>query len=110
VTEEELVALDRREPYYERQSAPIYDFESGEALGEGFFYAAALDAPWVERDPAKLLPFWRDVVWARSGAYRISEAFGRMYDATTYLADGRSLMVERYRGVLEDTKDVDIPE
>lgn len=110
VTEEELVALDRREPYYERRSVPIHEFESGEALGEGILYAAVPDAPWIERDPAKLLPLWRDVVWARSGAYRISEAFGRMYDETTYLADGCSLMVERYREVLEDTDDVEIPE
>ena len=50
------------------------------------------------------MPNWRDIVYARTGAYRISEDFGDYYDQTTYLADGESLTVDNYRrlGVIED--------
>ncbi len=110
VTREELEALDEREHYYGRTSIPIHHFETGELVGEGHFYVAEPDADWIERDPAKLMPLWRDIVWARTGAYGVSEAFGRCYDETTYLADGRSLMVDRYRDVLDDTSDVPPPD
>ena len=46
---------------------------------------------------------------ARAGAYGISEAFGRMYDETTFLADGRTLMIDVYRELLKDTSDVEMP-
>jgi len=97
VTESEITALDERERYYQRCSAQIYDFETGQPMGEGYLYAATADAPWLEDDPNKLLPLWRDVVWARLGAYAISERFGRSYDHTTYLADGTTLMIDHYR-------------
>jgi hypothetical protein len=110
VTPDELEALDRRERYYRREAAPVYHFDSREALGEGHFYVSEPDASWIVRDPAKLLPLWRDIVWARTGAYRLGEAFGRCYDETTYLADGRTRMIDRYRDVIEEVDDVELPE
>ncbi len=109
VTPKELEVLDQRERYYERQAAPVLDFDSGDVVGEGHFYMSRADAEWIERDPAKLLPLWRDIVWARAGAYRISDAFGAAYDETTYLADGTTLMFEHYRAVIDQTDDVELP-
>lgn len=107
VEEAELSELDKRERYYERASAPCYDFKTGEYLGESYVYESPLDARWIVRDVKKLLPLWRDIVYARVGAYRISEAFGKMYDATTYLADGQSLLVNYYKTHLEALKDLE---
>ena len=97
----ELAALDDRERYYERQSVLLYAFEGGQCLGEGFVYASRPDAPWIERDPACLLPLWRDIVWCRTGAYAVGERFGRHFDRTTHLADGQTVVVDRYQTVLD---------
>ena len=109
-TPDELEALDRRERYYRREAAPVFHFDSGEPLGEGHFYVSEPDASWIVRDPAKLMPLWRDIVWARTGAYRLGEAFGRCYDETTYLADGRTRVIDRYRDVIEEVDDVALPD
>jgi hypothetical protein len=83
------------------------DFETGEELGPCHVYESPLDAHWLRNDNAQLLPLWRDIVYARVGAYRISEAFGRMYDATTYLADGKTLLVDYYKEHLEALEDLE---
>jgi len=107
VTAQELADLDERERYYSRESSELIEFGTGASLGEGHFYVG--DDPYLESDPEKLMPLWRDIVWARSGAYRVGEEFGAMYDATTYLADGRTLMIDVYRDLLKDTSDVEMP-
>ncbi len=109
VTSSELDILDERERYYERHVVPLFDFGTDAPIGEGHVYSSAPEARWIERDPQRLLPLWRDIVWARTGAYGVGEKFGREYDATTYLADGRTLMVDRYRHVLDQTDDVEPP-
>lgn len=103
----DLANLDKRERYYVRNEVPYFDFETGEALGNCFVYESLPDAKWIVRQNAELLPLWRDIVYARVGAYRISEAFGQMYDATTYLADGKTLLVEAYKDYLQATLDLD---
>jgi hypothetical protein len=108
-TATEFDALDRREQYYRRTATPVYDFDSGACIGHGHFYVSDPDASWIIRDVGRLLPLWRDIVWARTGAYRIGNAFGRCYDETTYLADGRTLMIDRYRDVIDDIGDVEAP-
>ena len=100
-SEEELERLDHRERYYARCPIEFFDFETEEVLGIGHVYRAAPDAPWLERDPSKLLPRWEDIVLARSAAYQISRRFGESFDATTYLADGETLMIDAYRGLLD---------
>ena len=110
VTEAELRELDRRERYYERRFVPLLDFDSEQPVKPGFVYTAAPDSPHIESDPARLLPLWRDVVWTREGSRRLGERFLQVFDTTTYLADGRTLVVDRYRDVLQDTGDVEIPE
>jgi hypothetical protein len=85
---------------------PFYDFETGEELGECHVYESPLNASWLQRDLTKLLPLWRDIVYARVGAYRISEPFGQMYDATTYLADGSTLMIDYYQAHLHQLSDI----
>ncbi len=101
----DLDSLDQRERYYKRSIVPYYNFNTGEDLGLCHVYESPLDARWLVRDIANLLPLWRDIVYARVGAYRISDDFGKMYDATTYLADGTTLLIDYYRnymGKLED--------
>jgi hypothetical protein len=93
-----------------RKTAPIYQFDSGALLGDGHFDVSEPDASWIVRGVEKLMPLRRDVVWARVGPYGIGEAFGRCYDETTYLADGRTLVIDRYREVIDDVGDVHFPE
>lgn len=100
VTSEELDRLDRREYAYDRVTVDAHDFESGELVGPGHVYSSPPDASRIERDPDRLLPLWRDVVWARAGAYEVGHRFGEAFDRTTYLADGRTLVADRYRGLL----------
>ena len=109
VQPEELIRIDERERFYERVVVPMFRFETGEAIGDGHVYIAPLEAPWVIRDTSELLPLWRDIVWSRAGAYQIGDAFGREFDATTYMADGETLVVDRYGELLNDTSDVEMP-
>lgn len=105
--ESDLENLDSRERYYKRSEVPYCDFETGEELGMCHVYESPLEARWLVRDNDKLLPLWRDIVYARVGAYRISEAFGKMYDATTYLADGKTLMIDYYKDHIEALVDLE---
>jgi len=91
---QELEALDERERYYERIWASTVRFPGGEILGEAFVYSAAPGSPWVVDDPTLIQPHWRDVVLARRGAYAVGRDFGELFDATTYLADGETLVVD----------------
>ena len=108
-TTDEIEALDKRELYYDRVSVPVVDFSSGQSLGNGFCYMSKLDAEWIERDNEKLMPLWRDIVWARTGSAGICEAFAEDYDQTTYMADGTTLMTDVYREFLSDMSDVPLP-
>ena len=106
-TVDELEALDRREAPYGRVLVPMRDFGSGEPIGEGHLYVGL--EPWITRDPTRLLPLWRDVVWGRTGAYDLGEAFGLCFDETTYMGDGHTRVIDVYRELLHDTSDVDMP-
>ncbi len=110
VSEEQLKKLDKREKYYERKLVPIHCFDTKSNLGQAYCYVSQSDAEWIEHDPEKLLPLWRDIVWGRVGAYRISKKFGIDFDNTTFLADGQTLVVTRYQDVLDDIEDVKIPD
>jgi hypothetical protein len=103
----DLGNLDKRERYYKRSIVPYFDFYTGEELGLCNVYESPLDATWLCRDSSKLLPLWRDIVYARVGAYRIGEAFGKMYDATTFLADGKTLLVDYYEDWLKLLEDLE---
>lgn len=109
VNAHELEKLDQRERYYRRVTIPIHDFFTGEPLGLGHVYIADLESKWVDSDLHKLLPRWQDIVWARTGSYAISQAFGEYYDATTYLADGETLMIDFYRQHLPNAEDLALP-
>lgn len=106
-SEEELDALNKREAYYQPHVVPMKAFETGEPLGEGSVYVG-LEA-WITRDPSKLMPLWRDVVWGRTGAYQMGQRFGEYFDKSTYLADGKTLVVDVYRELLKDISDVEFP-
>ena len=103
----DLESLDKRERYYKRSVIPYYNFETAEHMGECHVYESPLDARWLVRDKEALMPLWRDIVYARVGAYRISEAFGKMYDETTYLADGKTKIVDYYKEHLQALEDLE---
>ena len=103
----ELEMLDKRERYYKRVSAPCFEFPSKTPLGECYFYMSDPDARWIENDINKLLPLQRDIVYARVGSYRVSEDFGKLYDATSWMADGETLVVDYYKDYLEELNDLD---
>jgi hypothetical protein len=103
----DLENLDKRERYYTRSVVPYFDFETGAALGECHVYESPLNARWLVRNTEALIPLWRDIVYARVGAYRISQAFGKMYDETTYLADGKTLMIDYYKDHLAQLEDLE---
>ncbi len=109
VTAEELELLDQRERYYRRRTSPVYTFGTEELLGEASYYSAAPDAEWLVRDPARLLPRWDDVIWTRTGAWALGQAFGRFFDETTYLADGVTLLLDHYREALQDAGELHPP-
>lgn len=97
VTADELEKLDERERYYQRLTVQAHDFFTGAPLGPAHIYSSKQDARWIEQDPTKLLPLWRDIQWARAGAYAIGQDFGKTFDRTTYLADGKTLVADHYR-------------
>jgi len=103
VTDEELDRLDERERYYQRHTVELFDFETDELIGEGMVYMSDPNESWIERDACRLLPLWRDIVWARTGSYAVSEQFGETFDQTTFLADGKTLVVDRYADWLAET-------
>jgi len=100
VSEAELDALDIREQHYNRIETTLYDFEGGNPFGKGFVYAADERKATLTNDPT-FLPDWEDISWARTGAYRHGREFGIMYDNTTFLADGETLVVQRYNSWLD---------
>lgn len=103
----ELELLDKRERYYKRVSAPCLEFSSQKSLGDCYFYMSEPDARWIENDISKALPLWRDIVYARVGSYRISENFGKSYDATSWMADGKTRVVDFYKDYLAELSDLD---
>jgi hypothetical protein len=109
VSDEELEALDKRERNYSRITVQMLSFDDGQAFGQGDIYSAPLDSPFLIRDLSRLLPSWRDVVWARLGACQLGEKFGEDFDRTTYLGDGSTRMIDVYRPYLADVSDVEIP-
>lgn len=92
-----LEAMDERESHYERVRIDIEAFRSRRELRTADVYSAPPSCELIRRDPQNLLPRWRDVVISRRAAYRISDEFGKTFDRTTYLADGETLVIERYR-------------
>ena len=101
VAENELSELDRREKHYRRVECNAADFHSGVVIERAMIYSAPYGMEWVTRDP-KYLPDWEDIAFARTGAYRYGSEFGRMYDQTTFLADGTTLMAEYYKDHLDE--------
>lgn len=96
VSLDELALLDARERGYERVVVALRTFEGEQPFGRAFAYSAPADSPWIERDPSKLLPLPRDLAWARAGARAVSSEFIAQFEATTFLADGRTAL-ERAR-------------
>lgn len=119
VSKGELEVLDEREKYYQRIEVQVEAFpdfvgfpvqEAGSVEGAAsargaFVYSAGPESPWVIDDPEMLRPHWRDLILAREGAYALGKPFGVMFDSTTYLAGGRTLVVDEYRDLLPPVED-----
>lgn len=97
VSPDDLAALDARERYYERVRVPVLAFPGREPLGDAWVYSAPPGAPAVISAGSSLRPQWEDLVLARAGAYAKGEDFGKMFDETTFMPDGQTLVVDAYR-------------
>jgi len=96
-TDHDVALLDKRERYYERIQVEAYHFDTGEMLSNAFVYCAKDSFSCIRNSIDELLPLWRDVDYARRGSYALGEAFGKLYDETTYLADSKTLMFDFYK-------------
>lgn len=105
VTSQELTALDERERFYERVEVEVLSFPERKPLGRAFAYSASPSSRWVRMEDETLLPRWKDVMLARNGAYAVSQAFGEMYDTTTFLADGHTPILELYKDILSELEE-----
>lgn len=105
VTRQELAALDERERFYERVEVDIISFPEKKPLGRAFVYSAPPGSPWVRMADEALTPRWKDVRLARNGAYAVNRAFGEMYDATTFLADGHTPILKLYKEILSELEE-----
>jgi hypothetical protein len=97
VTEDELAALDRREASYIRIRVTAREFSRPQRAVRAFLYTVAPRSAKRTSDIRRLLPRWDDIVIARTGCLAYGNAFLDAYDRTTYLADGRTRMVDYYR-------------
>ncbi|HKK07974.1 MAG TPA: gamma-glutamylcyclotransferase family protein [Gemmatimonadota bacterium] len=104
VSDRGLEALDSREAGYRRVRVPVLSWPDGEPAGEALAYAVPRDDPRVCTDPARLLPRWLDVELSRAGAYEVGRAFGALFDQTTYLADGETLLADAWAAHLPDPR------
>lgn len=100
VTSEELLALDRRERYYDRRRVQGVDYRDAEPVEAILYYAPRGDRRLCH-DPGLLLPLWRDLVWGIEGCRDIDQEFAEIFKATTFLADGETLASELYREFLD---------
>jgi hypothetical protein len=97
VTRDELVALDVREESYARVRVDASPFGRAGQTFRAFTYMVPLHSHRLCRSIDELLPRWLDICLARAGCLELGREFLDMYDETTYLADGETLMVEHYR-------------
>jgi hypothetical protein len=101
VSEKEINDLDKRERSYQRCESKMFDFNTGEFMGNGFIYSAAMDSERVTKD-TRFLPDWEDISFARTGAYRYGQSFGETYDKTTFLVDGVTRVIDYYKDYLDE--------
>lgn len=109
VNEEELRRLDQRESYYQRHEVEFWHFSDPIKLDKGFIYSAPLTSKLIVSDPDLLLPRWIDYMYARTGAYSVSQSFGEMYDKTTYMADRNTLALDYFKALRFESEDLLIP-
>lgn len=86
VTEKELEKLNHREAEYNLEEIPVYDL-SGKKIGKAL---ASIDK-FIKIDNEARLPSKSYLKLCRDAAYKIGKRFGKIWDDTTFLADGRSV-------------------
>lgn len=87
VSDEELKKLSLREAEYNLEEVNYYDSLGGRKMGKGI---VAIDF-FVEIDSEKKLPSKSYFIMCRSAAYKIGKEFGKIWDDTTYIADGEKV-------------------
>lgn len=91
-----VARLHEREKQYNRIRVVPEKFDTGVKMEEATTYYADEASGLLCRNPQQLLPRWRDLKISRTAAYRVDRSFGKMFDRTTYLADGQTPVVEHY--------------
>lgn len=84
VNEDELVKIKEREDDYNLEETNCYDFTTGKPLGRCFITIDHV----VGIDDAARPPDKSYFILCREAAYAVSEAFGKAWDETTYVASG----------------------
>ncbi len=84
VDENELRKLRKREDVYGFEKKNVYDFKTRKKIGKALLF---IDF-FIDIDKKKKLPDKRYFILCREAVYHISKEFGRMWDKTTFVADG----------------------
>jgi hypothetical protein len=84
VTEKELFVLKRREFDYNIVPCTAHDFKTGKRIRNCWVMSNEL----IMLDKKNRLPNKPYFIVCREGAYSISEAFGKEWDATTFTSSG----------------------
>lgn len=91
VDDYEFEKLKIRERSYYTKKMPIYDFKTKEKIGEGVIFIGKKiwKGEIIVSDDYLPIPVYLER--CRKGAYQLSEDFGKLYDETCFIGDGRTV-------------------
>jgi hypothetical protein len=90
VTDEEFEKLKMRERIYYTKQVKVNDFKSGEPVGTAVMFVGRKLYRGERIVSDEYLPIRSYLERCRAAAYEISREFGRAFDQTTFLGDGRT--------------------
>jgi len=95
VSDKEFSKLVEREQDYHIEKVDVYDFESSKKLFAAFIFVSNeknKDGEKILRNDIKPIREYLEI--CRNGAYAWGERFGKEFDKTTFLADGKTTIQE----------------
>jgi hypothetical protein len=91
VTSQQFNQLVKRENGYRTELAEVFHFQSNEFAGvHPLFVSNEFDKDGVKVLRSDIKPIRRYLEVCRSGAYSWGDDFGKAFDRTTFLADGKT--------------------
>lgn len=98
VHKEDLKKIDKREnvpKLYTREKVKVHPLHTQDDTPE-YAWVYLKNEP-VNNKGKNILPYWKDLVYARRAAYNVSNDFGEFFDQTTYLCDRETLVADLYK-------------